>query len=102
MFEKDKGPSSITTNVQEGTEEVISISMNSNESEKKHPKLTLKEALKLKELYIIAFIFSFSGLTGNVFSSNYKVIVSMQVTFFSLNELIFITYILSRTMDKLS
>lgn len=81
MFEKDKGPSSITTNVQEGTEEVISISMSSNESEKKHPKLTLKEALKLKELYIIAFIFSFSGLIGNVFSSNYKVIVSMQVTF---------------------
>lgn len=89
MFEKDNGPSSIETNVQEDTKEVISISIKSNKNdERKHPRLTLSEALKLKELYIIAFIFSFSGLVGNVFSANYKVTFAIQAK--CINEFILI------------
>jgi hypothetical protein len=72
MFEKDNAPHSLNVDVQEETKEVVSIKTNKNEN--KHPSLTVKDALKLKELYIIAFIFSFSSLTGSVFTANYKVV----------------------------
>ena len=44
-----------------------------NKKNAHYPKLSLLEALKIKDLYIITFILTFSGFSIGVFSGQYKV-----------------------------
>lgn len=80
MFEKNEEPTSLTINREEG--EIISMSFEDNKMENldqessnqfSYPKLTLKDALKLKELYILALIFSCSAKSIQAFLGYYKV-----------------------------
>lgn len=79
MFEKNEEPTSLTINRNEG--EIISMSFEDNKMENldqdptksSYPKLTLKDALKLKELYILALIFSCSSKSIQAFLGYYKV-----------------------------
>lgn len=80
MFEKKEHPTSLKINRNEG--EVISMSLGHEKSEhsdqhlenkSSYPKLTLKDAIRLKELYILALVFSCSTKSVHAFLGYYKV-----------------------------
>ena len=73
MFEKETEPEKIVLiNEEDNTLSDQIQRLNIDESELM-PILTLKEALRIKDLYLIAFVHSFDKMSIDIFSINYKV-----------------------------
>lgn len=66
MFERKNDPE---------LEKIINSEMKKGSEEEPTPLLTLKQALKVTDLYLISFIFCFAGTSISIFTINYKVSV---------------------------
>jgi hypothetical protein len=71
IFEKEDDTSIVDIKEEEGKQ--IQKQNDVKNDHEDFPKLTLKDALKLKELYIIAFMFSFCNKSIQSFIGNFKV-----------------------------
>lgn len=76
MFEKEEASATLLINEEDGEEKTLqdNSSENLKRIDPEYPTLTLKQALKLKELYVVAFIFSFSAKSIGTYLGYYKVI----------------------------
>lgn len=63
MFERKNDPE---------LEKIINSEMKKGSEEEPTPLLTLKQALKVTDLYLISFIFCFAGTSISIFTINYK------------------------------
>lgn len=93
MFEKEESPAVSLINEEDGEERKLldNSSENSKKKDPEYPTLTLKQALKLKELYVVAFIFSFSAKSISTYLGYYKVVLDfLSLIFVLLDSISFI------------
>ncbi len=65
LFNKEDSPEYLVINKEDDDKEDQSVDV--------HHMLTLKQAIRILDLWIVAFVFSFNKISTNIIKSNYKV-----------------------------
>ncbi len=92
MHERDSDPEKkrLINNNEDNDVEQENQTEEANDMDLSRPKLTLKQALKIPDLYLLAFVFCFASTSISIFTVNYKVNICILKIVFLIKEFHFL------------